>query len=288
MYILSHRGLEPERENFFAEGSYEAFRSHLQRGFGIEFDANFSSDNKIFIFHDLNLRRITNNQDQRLFRNLNLNEILKIRIGKRGLATFSGLMQLIIQNNSPLNALHLKGEFQKRKYLDILLKNLEKHRKDLKKLLIFDLKPETAKYFKKKMPDLILGMSVAHEYDILRYSQCTRGTLFSLQEAIKNKDLFDWVWLDEWDRKDLRGKRKKLYTLENFKKLRHYGFQIALITPELHKTSPGLLGGEVHEDGGNKKKLFRRIKEIIKLKPNLICTDYINQVKSLYAQSGHY
>lgn len=288
MYILSHRGLEPERENFFAESSYEAFRSHLQRGFGIEFDLNFSRDNKIFIFHDLNLQRISQNKDKRPLKNLNLEQILKIRIGRERLSTFEDLMRLIIKNNSPINALHFKGEFQKKKYLDILLKNLERYKKDLKRLLIFDLTLKAARYLKKRNPSLILGLSVTHKYDILRYNRCTKGTLFPLQEAIKNKDLFDWVWLDEWDRKDLRGKRKKLYTRENFKKLRHYGFQIALITPELHKTSPGLLGREAHEDAENKMKLLRRIKEIIKLKPNLICTDYINQVKSLYAQSGHY
>jgi len=56
--ILTHRGLEPSKPDFFPESSIEAFINQLHRGFGIEFDPNFVKDG-IVINHDSNLKRIT-------------------------------------------------------------------------------------------------------------------------------------------------------------------------------------------------------------------------------------
>ena len=65
--------------------------------------------------------------------------------------------------------------------------------------------------------------------------------------------------------------------------MRGVGAKIALVTPELHGTSPHLLAGEAHPDApkGDTETLFKRIKEIIDLKPNAICTDYPEEVSKL-------
>lgn len=250
--ILTHRGLEPNRKNFHSESSYEAFRDHLNRGFGIEFDVNFTKDNEIIIFHDAG--------------DVPSIEIRRTKLESGKLCSLGELMELLIKSPSTINALHLKGKFQQKKYLDILLNELQKYQQYLKKILIFDVKPETGKYLLAKNSNLILAPSVAHPFDIKRYNTCVHETLISLEEAIKYKELYNWVWLDEWDRTDKDGKNKKLYTSENFKKLRSVGYKIALITPELHR--------EAHQDAQDKGKLFARIKEIIKLKPDVICTNY--------------
>ena len=59
------------------------------------------------------------------------------------------------------------------------------------------------------------------------------------------------------------------------------GLSISLVTPELHATSPGLLGGEAHPDAQSRERFFERIGEIIALKPDWICTDYPEEVLGL-------
>lgn len=282
--IITHRGLEPSRRNFYPESSYEAFENQLNRDFRIEFDIAFVKE-EIIIFHDSNLKRITDGKDKRAFEKIELEELKKIRYGneKQGrISTFNELMELIRKSKRKINALHFKGKYQKNHCLDLLIKSLKRNEDIIDKIIIFDVKPKTAKILKVNFPELNLAPSVAHEYDIKRYNSVMEGTLISVEEAIayKNEGLYDWVWLDEWDLVGKEG-RKKFYTKETFEKLKQAGYKIALVTPELHGTSPGLLGGEAHEDTENKKKLFDRIKEILDLTPDAICTDYPEEVKKL-------
>lgn len=283
--ILTHRGLEPDNSNFYPESSYESFENHLEKGFGIEFDVCFAK-NGIVISHDSNLRRITNKKDKRNFEDITLEEIKKIKYGNEQegrISDFNELMNLIRENNSNLNAMHIKGKYQNKQFLDLLINNLKRHKDILDKILIFDLKPEVARVIKSIFPNLQLALSVSHDYDIKRYNASTNETLFSVGEAIqfKKQELFDWAWLDEWDLVDENNKTKKLYTMEVFERLRNLNYKIALVTPELHGTSPGLLGGESHQDAKNKESLFKRIKEIISLKPDAICTDYPKEIGNL-------
>jgi glycerophosphoryl diester phosphodiesterase len=284
MIILTHRGLEHSNENFYPESSYESFENQLSRGFGIEFDVNFAKDG-IIIFHDSDLNRITNGEDKRLFSELSLSELKEIKFGKNKkgrFATFDEVLELIRKNKSEINALHLKGKYQTERELDILIKVLIKNKDILNKIIIFDVKPEAAEYLKSKIKELHLAPSVAHDYDILRYNSCVGNTLISIEDAIKYKKqgIYNWVWMDEWDTIDENGKEKKFYTKENFERLRKEGYKIALVTPELHTTSPGLYGGESHKDAKTKESLFKRIKEIISIKPDALCTDHPEEVRN--------
>ncbi|KKR89158.1 MAG: Glycerophosphoryl diester phosphodiesterase [Candidatus Wolfebacteria bacterium GW2011_GWA1_44_24] len=281
IHIITHRGLEPSKEKFFTENSYEAFEDQLGRGFGIEFDVNFTKDGEIIIFHDSGLERITNGQNERMFGDLTLAGIKEIRPNGDRIPDFDELMDLIIKNDSKLNALHLKSKFQEKRYLELLLPFLQKYVGHLNRLLVFDVKVETARFLKGFFPELVLAPSVAHPYDIQRYNEAVGGTLLSLEEVIENKSLFDWAWLDEWDRVGEGGSNKKLYTEETIVLLRKNGIKSAIVSPELHGTSPGLLGGEAHNDAVNQETLRKRLIEIIGLKPNAICTDYPDLVKQL-------
>ncbi len=279
--VITHRGLDPSIENFPGESTYDAYKAHLQKGFGIEFDINFSVDGKIFIFHDAGLKRIANGQDNRQFDELTLQEIKTLKFGNSHLPTFEELVELIKKFSKVINALHLKGKFQTKEYLDILVSYLKEYPDILDHLIIFDVKIETAKYLKNVLPEINLASSVAHNFDIERYNSIVNGTLYSISQAMANKELFSWVWLDEWDLTDKNGGVKKLYTSEVFTDFHNAGIKVALVTPELHSTSPGLLSGEVHPDAANQEKLFIRIKDIISFAPDAICTDYPNQVNQL-------
>lgn len=276
--VFTHRGLEPSKPNFYPESSFEAFQDQLSRGFGIEFDPNFVQDG-IVVSHDATLKRITGGKDTRDFHDITVGQVTSIMYGEKKpghIPTFEEVLELIAKSPSVLNALHLKGKFQEPQYLDRLLDVLNSHKQILDRILIFDAKPETAKYLKRRIPNLHIAPSVALDYDIKRYNGAVLGTLITVDDAIKyyKQGLYDWVWLDEWDLTDENGNAKELYTQEVFDKLHTAGLKVALVTPELHGTSPGLLGGEAHQDAANKDKLFKRIQRIISYGPDAICTDY--------------
>jgi glycerophosphoryl diester phosphodiesterase len=281
--IITHRGLDFSMPDFFFESSYEAFSDQLQRGYGLEFDINFSRDDKIFIFHDQGLQRATNNKDSRLFQDILLREILDLRFNDHRLCSLEELLDMIGSKAESISALHLKSWFQEKKYLDNLLDQLKNHRMAASKTIIFDVKTETAAYLKKKMPEIILAPSIAHPYDIQRFNQFTGGTLYTIGQTLENKNFFDWAWLDEWDLTDQKGSSKKLYSQGVFDILQKAGIKIALVSPELHGTSPGLLGGESHPDAADPEALNKRIKEMIILGPDAICTDYPDNVLRLLA-----
>lgn len=285
LQILTHRGLESSKKNYFVENSCEAFIDHSNRGFGLEFDVNFTKDNRIIVFHDSSLKRITQGQDKRLFLNMSFKEIKSLRLNGNKLCDLEELLGIIRKSKANLNALHLKGKFQEKKYLNILLNSLEQNKDILRKIIIFNVKINTAKHIKSRLPQAILAPSVAHLYDIKRYNLATKGTLMFIEEAIRNRIIFDWVWLDEWDRTNENNSIKTLYNEENFNILKNHGFKIALVAPELHATSPNLIGGESHQDARNIETLKKRIGEIIKLEPDAICTDYPEMIKELIAQS---
>lgn len=285
LQILTHRGLEPSKKDYFLESSYESFNDQMDRGFGLEFDVNFTKDDKIVIFHDAGLERITNRQNKKLISEMNLLEIKNIRLNGNKFCDLDELLEIIRNNKIEVNALHLKGRFQEKKYLNILLNQLKQNEGVLQKIIIFDVKTSVAKYIKLNLPQIILAPSVAHPYDIKRYNIAVKGTLISMEETIQNRRLFEWVWLDEWDLTDENNLTKTLYNENNFNVLRKYGFKIALVAPELHTASPNLLVGESHQGAKNMKTLKARINEIIKLKPDAICTDYPDMIKKLITQN---
>ncbi len=151
------------------------------------------------------------------------------------------------------------------------------------KFIVFYIKPNTARILKDKFPKLRLAPSVAHSYDVKRYNNSVGGTLLTIEDAIalKKEGLIDGVWGDEWDTKDENGKYKKFYTKENFEKLHEEELFIAIVTPELHGTSPGIYGGELHSDSKDLDTLLRRIKEIKNEGADYLCTDYPEEVSRL-------
>ena len=73
--IFTHRGLEPSNKESYPESSYEQFKDHIKKGYGIEFDICFVKDG-IIILHDSDLTRITNGKDNREFRARRLRQAL--------------------------------------------------------------------------------------------------------------------------------------------------------------------------------------------------------------------
>ena len=284
--VITHRGLDPSQKNYFRESSVEAFTNQLKRGYGLEFDLRVTKDKKIVVIHDETLERITYGVDTRKISEVDSSEILAMNFSGSHITTFDTLLRLIQEFQVPdaVSAIHLKIGSQEKESLDLILAYLENT--DTLRFYIFDTTVETAKYLKEKNSLLRIIPSVAHPYDIKRYGSVVGGTLLSLDEVLSNRELFSGVWLDEWDLLDEGGATKKLYTQEVFDICRNAGLWIGLVTPELHGTSPGLLGGEAHPDALSFEVLSVRLKEIASLRPDAICTDYPDYVKNLVSKNN--
>ena len=281
MHILSHRGINLSQKEYFTESSCKAFTDQVTRGFGLEFDLQFTKDKKIAVLHDHNLARLTEGKDIRKIKEIESSELWAMDFKGYRIISFGELLRTIQANkvNQSINAIHIKHAWQKKEYIELILAEL-KHA-DLERFIFFDLKIDTARYIKMKNPTLKLAPSVAHPYDILRYNALAGNTLFSVKEAIKHRNIFDWAWLDEWNLSDANNKIKKLYTREIFLKFREAGFKIALVSPELHAWLPNNLAEETHPDAKTKDRLNKRLCEIVDLAPDAICTDHPSLVKKI-------
>lgn len=279
--ILTHRGLEPSAQHFYTESSFEAFRSHIDRGFGIEFDFRLTKDKQIVFWHDQTLSRVLRAGTDLTIFNLTSEELRRITFDSCHFCFFKSLEPYLENSEAPWHALHIKSEMQNTESLQYLITYLQNHPRLISKLILFDLKPMVASFLHSQVPEISLAASVAHSFDCLRFSNAVGNTLITLEELEQNKNVFDWAWLDEWDRKGPNGTNKSFYNQKVFDFVRNLGMNIALVTPELHGTSPGLLGGEQHEDSKSLKILFTRIRQIMSLSPNILCTNYPEEVKNL-------
>jgi glycerophosphoryl diester phosphodiesterase len=285
--VVTHRGLDPSRAAYFPESSYAAFEDQLLRGFGLEIDVRFTKDDRIVVMHDATLARTTGGTDTSRVCDLTLAELLARTSSSVHLASLEEVLSLFFTTSKRPSlrgaylAIHVKHTEQTHEKLDMLTTSLDAFSSNFAHVFLFDLTPLAAAYVKERHPHLKLGASVAHLYDVERYGAATGGTLLTLEDIIAHKHLFSWAWLDEWDTRASDGGTKKFYTSTVFKKLRTHGFKIGLVTPELHASSPGLLGGESHKDAEHKDTLLARCKEIVALAPDVICTDYPDAVREL-------
>lgn len=274
-YIITHRGLDTEKHHTFTESSREAFQYFLDAGYGLEFDIQLTKDHIPVISHDTNLHRIAEKDTLPPIAEMTAAEFLDTPLPNGHTTSLDELMSMVRKTNnsvSRLHALHLKHHNQTDDALSIILPYLKNT--GVIPLLIFDATVETAQKIKNQLPNIQIAASVAHSYDIVRYNSAVGGTLISIDELIQHKNLYSWAWLDEWDRIDMYGVEKNLYDSQTFNTLRTHGFKIAIVSPELHATSPKLLGGEAHPDGKNVKAAIKRWQEIKGLKFDAICTDY--------------
>lgn len=279
--VVTHRGLDPSKEDYFFESSKEAFQDQLDRGFGLEFDVRITADGQFVITHDTDLKRISGGTDERLVSEATMSEIAALELSGCHLTDLDTLCRMISESSGgSISALHLKHESQIPEVLEAVVDVFQKY--DLfERCIVFDTTIETAEYLKQKDARFHIAPSVSHEYDIERYNEAVGGTLYSVDAVIARKDIFDWVWLDEWDRTAKDGTDKTLCNTDVFARLRSEGFKIGLVTPELHASSPGLLGGEAHQDALDPARLEFRFKDIIALQPDLMCTDYPDKVHGL-------
>jgi hypothetical protein len=290
--VVTHRGLEPAAgDAAWGESTLEAFRSQLSRGFGLEFDPNPCADGWA-VWHDGSIARLSGGAETGELAALPLASVAGRRFGRGTVGTLEQVLSLISELGSEAapSAMHIKGERQRPEQLESLCAVLEQHPACLTKLFAFDVSRASAAFLRRRLPALALAPSVSHAYDVSRYNACVHGTLWTLAEALQGarEGLFAWAWVDEWDLADEGGGRKQppFAADATFRALRGAGLRVGMVTPELHASSPGLLGGEAHEDAATRELLFTRVRALIACGlVDALCTDYPEEVRAALADA---
>ena len=270
--ILSHRGLDicplNSTEEERVDSRYADFEALMARGLGVEADVWCLSDGCLVISHG-NPDKIENFQD--------FSQSIHLKYKR---CSFDDILYLHNKYESPLLALHLKADMQLPSVCEKIVAGIMRLPVNKQnKILLFDLTVSAARFFKSRLPSVNIGASVSHKYDISRYGRFVGGTLFSVEDVLVHRGLFDWIWMDEWDLVDFCGK-KEFICRENINFFQSLGFKVAGVSPELHAKSPGLLGGEEHPDGVCPVRVKRRVSSWITTGINAICTDYANWINA--------
>ena len=284
--LVTHRAINilgsKKAEAFALESHPAAFKMQLKDGFGIEFDIQPLKDTGFVVTHDADLKKLTNNNNSSYFLEVNNNDFRSLYNVNDRFFMLEDLLNCIELHSKKNCFLHLKSHCQEKYLLDRLVTLLTNTKKNiLDKLVIFDLKPSSASYIKSFLPHLNLAASISHPHDIERFGQYTGNTLISISDLMSFDNLYDWVWMDEWDKKDKNLNTKTFISDSNISLLKKKKFNIAVVSPELHEIGPGLHSNDVHEDAKKISLLIDRWSKLAQLDIDAICTDYATKISSI-------
>lgn len=284
--IITHRGINIDVNNrefsFSLESNPNTFLEQLKLGFSLEIDIQILKDDNFIISHDTNLSRITNNIYFNDYSDLTMNDLVSKNLIGNKVCTLNFILDAILNYENQKIFIHFKKKLQTKKAL-IKFSNLISRYPNylINKIILFDLIPSSAKFLRDIFPNISMAPSISHQYDIERYSSKVGNTLMSLEEFIIYNSLYNWVWLDEWDRLGKDNKMKCFINEDNISVFKKLNMKIAVVSPELHSTSPGLVGGENHEDARNFESLQNIWKKWSNFGIDSICTDYGSILKNL-------
>ena len=74
--IIAHRGVFDNQK--IIENTLESFQKAIQLNYPIEFDVQLTTDNQLVVFHDDNLKRLTNRDD--IVQEMDSSEITRMKL----------------------------------------------------------------------------------------------------------------------------------------------------------------------------------------------------------------
>ena len=156
-YIIAHRGIYDNKKTI--ENTIGSFVKAINKGYAIELDLRLTKDNKIVVFHDDKLERLTNKKG--FVKNLTLNELKKIKLLNTNnfIPTFEEVLYLV-NGKVPL-LIELKPE--KRYTLERkVIKELSNYGGEF---AIQSFRPSTIIWFRIFKNNYIRGLLINSTYD---------------------------------------------------------------------------------------------------------------------------
>lgn len=173
---IAHRGIFDNIN--VPENTIESFKKAIELNYPFELDVQSTNDDKIVVFHDNNLKRLTN-----IDKNINdcsYNEIksLKLLNTRNYIPLFSDVLKL--NNDKVLIIVEIKATKKRKKVINQVFQLLNNYHN----YIIQSDDPKIIRYVRKNYPDVISGFLVHYDYKnlflnlllksslILKYTRC--------------------------------------------------------------------------------------------------------------------
>ena len=188
--IIAHRGVFDNKS--VPENSMLSFKNAIKYNYPIELDVQLTKDNKLVVFHDDNLLRMTGYD--KLLQESNYFEIsnLKLLNTNEKIPTFSDVLKLI--NNRVFLDIEVKNTKRINETCDLLMKELINY----SNYSIKSFNPFIVRFIKKNYPSVRCGYLISSKYNkrilslcksnfFIKYSMCD---FLSLDKKLLKKDKF--------------------------------------------------------------------------------------------------
>lgn len=154
--IIAHRGVHDNK--LIPENSLCAFQKALDNNYAIEFDIQITKDDKLVIFHDDNLLRMTgiNNSIEKLL----YEDVKNIKLLNKdfSIPTFKELLDLV--NGRVLLDIEIKSTKRVKKVVDLVYKELKNYKGPI---LLKSFDPRIVKRLKKVDNKYPVGLLITYE-----------------------------------------------------------------------------------------------------------------------------
>lgn len=153
--VIAHRGVHDNIK--IPENSIKAFKKALNLGYPIELDVQLTKDNKLIVFHDFNLTRMTNETDY--IQDMNCADIVNIKLldTDEKIPTFEDVLKFV--KGKVLLDIEIKNTDRIKETCDELVRELDGY----DNYIVKSFNPRIVKYLKSKYPGLEVGLLITDD-----------------------------------------------------------------------------------------------------------------------------
>lgn len=153
--IIAHRGVHDNK--MIPENSLKAFEKAIDLNYPIELDIQLTRDNKLVVFHDFNLTRLTARNEY--VQDLDLSDIEKITLlnTKEKIPTFKEVLKLV--DERVMLDIEIKNTNRIKDTCDALIKELGTYRN----FIVKSFNPKIVRYMKKNYPNIESGLLITDD-----------------------------------------------------------------------------------------------------------------------------
>lgn len=153
--IIAHRGVHDNK--MIPENSLKAFEKAIDLNYPIELDIQLTRDNKLVIFHDFNLTRLTVRNEY--VQDLDLSDVEKITLlnTKEKIPTFKEVLKLV--DERVMLDIEIKNTNRIKDTCDALIKELGTYNN----FIVKSFNPKIVRYMKKNYPNIEAGLLITDD-----------------------------------------------------------------------------------------------------------------------------
>jgi len=159
--LIAHRGVHNSN---ISENTLPAFYKCVDKNYIIELDIHILKDNKVVVYHDHNLKRLTG--VNKVIETLSYSQLSKIKINKKYIIPTLNQVMHIVSGKVPL-LIEVKDVDNNSKFEEELVKILDNYNG---KFAIQSMNPFVIDWFYKNRKDYVIGLIIFNDlnYNILK------------------------------------------------------------------------------------------------------------------------